>query len=124
MVPGMEKPLFFLDHDFKEAGQEDGASKRNETEAEMAIHLATYLMKQHDFGPGTSFSQTKNWVYWIIEDITILTPYIGQLQSIKRKMEGISIALKMSDKDEELLTSVIESGNSRSLWISVREVIY
>jgi len=48
-VLGMPKTLFFLDHDHAESGQEDGRSKSNTFEADFAIELATYILKQSAF---------------------------------------------------------------------------
>lgn len=64
-VPGMEQTLFFFDHDHPEAGLEDGKSKSNVFEAQFAIHLAMYLMKQDHFAAGNPrcvFTRISNWV--------------------------------------------------------------
>ena len=51
-VPGMEKTLFFFDHDHEEAGVQDAKSKSNQFEAQFAIQLAIYLLKQECFQTG------------------------------------------------------------------------
>ena len=51
-VPGMEKTLFFFDHDHEEGGMADDRSKSNVFEAQFAIHLAIHLLKQGCFEPG------------------------------------------------------------------------
>lgn len=86
--------MFFFDHDHKEEGAEDGKSHRNSFEANFAVELAAYLVKQQCFKT---------------EDIAVVTPYVGQLLLIKNMIAKTSIPFFIDPKDEELLEDLIES---------------
>ena len=74
-VRGIAQPLFWLDHQFGEKGEEEeeGArtgSKCNEGEARLVVVLAKYLIHQ-GYQP---------------RDIAVLTPYVGQLSLLRRQL--------------------------------------
>jgi hypothetical protein len=74
-IRGMKSSLFFFNHSQKESEVEDLKSPKNQFEALMIAKLANYLLKQ---GYTTS-------------DITVLTPYTGQVICIKREFTSIGI---------------------------------
>ena len=87
-VVGMRNRLYWLDHQKKEDPQPSQAvslSKTNTFEVEVVAALATHLVKQ-----GTYSS----------EDIAIITPYLGQLQKIKKRLAS-SFEIVVSDRDQE-----------------------
>ncbi len=72
-VRGIDSNIFFINHRYIETTVDDGRSKRNEFEANYAIALAQYLIKQ-DYKP---------------EQITILVMYLGQRQFIAKQAKQI-----------------------------------
>lgn len=99
-VDGMRKRLFWLDHNEKEdASSSDLAqsfSKTNAWEVEMTAALVSHLVRQ-----GTYQSQ----------DIAVITPYLGQLQKLKKRLRS-SFAIVVSDRDlEELETKGLEDNS-------------
>ncbi|GMH37812.1 hypothetical protein BSKO_05685 [Bryopsis sp. KO-2023] len=92
-VKGMEKTMFFLDHDHPENGDKEGTSKSNDFEAHFAIKLARYLTQQHCYKDG---------------EIAIITPYVGQLLKIKKAMSDSNIKVVMAATDQDLLQEFIE----------------
>lgn len=85
-VKGMVKDVFFWDHNHPEGGKDENSSKQNSTEAAMAARLALYLTQQ-GYKAG---------------DITILTPYVGQLMLLKAEVRKY-MQFVVSDKDAEQL---------------------
>lgn len=73
-IRGVEKSVFFINHNHNETNVDDGRSKRNEFEAKYAIELAQYLVKQ-DYSP---------------KQITILVMYLGQKQFIAREVKQVA----------------------------------
>eukprot|EP00210_Caulerpa_lentillifera_P007090 g6783.t1 len=96
-IPGMAKTMFFLDHDHKEQGAEDGKSHRNDFEAHYAVELAAYLVKQQCFGT---------------DDIAVVTPYVGQLLTIKNLLTKTSIPYFIDPKDEDLIEDFSEKNEN------------
>lgn len=90
-VDGMAKRLFWLNHNQLEAGADQldpsGVSKSNDFEIEMVGALVKHLIKQGSYG--------KN-------DIAVLTPYLGQLMKLRRKM-GDMFEILVGEKDQEEL---------------------
>jgi hypothetical protein len=87
-VIGMRDRLYWLDHQEKEDPQPAQAvsmSKTNTFEVEMVAALATHLVKQGAYGS---------------EDIAIITPYLGQLQKIKKRLVS-SFEIVVGDRDQE-----------------------
>lgn len=98
-IPGMVDTLYFLDHDHKQVGADEGKSHSNEFEAHFAVELAAYIAKQQCFTE---------------EDIAIITPYVGQLLTIRNLLTKTSISVTMSAKDEELMLDMLEKGKANS----------
>ena len=67
-VKGMCHNLYFIDHQELEARDEDSSSPFNMHEAAFIIKIRAYLLK-HGYKP---------------EEITIITPYVGQLRKIRQ----------------------------------------
>lgn len=114
----MAKTLFFFDHDHEERSQQDAKSKSNDFEAQFALHLATYLLQQETFVHGASLWTDFKYRTFCVDDIAIITPYVGQLITLKRHMTKISIPMRIDAKDEELLTDYAEDG-LHCLFVSI-----
>eukprot|EP00794_Sanderia_malayensis_P005584 gene5584-6273_t len=89
-VLGVEKNLYFINHDFEESSNEELKSKSNEHEAEYIVALCWYLLMQ-GYAP---------------ERITVLTLYTGQLLVLKKlmprdKFQGVRIAAVDNYQGEE-----------------------
>ena len=74
-IRGIKSNLFFIDHNESESDVEDLKSPKNEHEALMITAIAQYLLKQN-YDPG---------------DITVLTPYTGQVVCIKKCFNSSNI---------------------------------
>ncbi|KAF9797452.1 hypothetical protein SFRURICE_005928, partial [Spodoptera frugiperda] len=70
-VPGIEKNLYFFTHNYKEEVINEGNSRENRKEGDMALALANYLMQQ-GFTP---------------DDITILAAYSGQMFYMRKERQ-------------------------------------
>lgn len=90
-VVGMKDRLFWLNHDNREDGadptQAQSDSKSNSFEVSMVSALASHLVRQ-----GT----------YAAEDIAILTPYVRQLQNLRRSLSGM-FEVVMNDRDIDAL---------------------
>ena len=90
-VNGIRKRLFWLDHreqeDSSPSGSVQSFSKSNIWEVEMVAALVSHLVCQGVY---------QN------EDIAVLTPYLGQLQKIKRRLRS-SFTIMVGDRDAEEL---------------------
>ncbi|KAL9611040.1 MAG: hypothetical protein Q9167_004287 [Letrouitia subvulpina] len=86
-VTGMQERLFWLNHNHCEESSDPMFSKQfsktNNFEVEMTSALVSHLVRQGTYPPG---------------DITVLTPYLGQLQKLKRLL-SCSFDIVMSDRD-------------------------
>eukprot|EP00124_Ichthyophonus_hoferi_P002733 Ihof_evm4s199 gene=Ihof_evmTU4s199 len=94
-VRGMERRLFFLDHDGKEHEEEvdsDNTSKRNQSEVEWVVGLTKYLLQQ-GYEPG---------------DIAVLTPYTGQLRELKVALEKVTLVFVDGADAEALALDCVE----------------
>ncbi|KXJ96514.1 hypothetical protein Micbo1qcDRAFT_113696 [Microdochium bolleyi] len=94
-VFGMRKRLFWFDHaEQEEQGPKEKAlattSRTNQFEIEMTIKLVQHLVRQGEYGP---------------EDIAVITPYLGQLQRMRRQMSTI-FEVTVGDRDLEDLTAL------------------
>lgn len=93
-VDGMARRLFWLNHNQLEAGADQsdpsGVSKSNNFEIEMVGALVKHLIKQGSYG--------KN-------DIAVLTPYLGQLMKLRRKLSNM-FEILVGEKDQEELDLV------------------
>jgi len=85
-VQGTNANVFFFDHNHPEGGEldDESLSKVNEFEVLMVVKFARYLLLQ-GYGPG---------------DITILTPYLGQLKRLKTLMSETTMIF-VDERDEE-----------------------
>ncbi|KAF9581056.1 hypothetical protein BGW38_002064 [Lunasporangiospora selenospora] len=93
-VTGMCDNIYFMDHDHPENGKDqDGVSFSNAFEVEMIEALALYLIKNGYDKEG---------------DISILTPYLGQLSRLRDELSK-SFTLKLDERDQELLDQMDES---------------
>lgn len=85
----MVHEVYFWSHDHPEGGRDENSSKQNSTEAALAARLAFYLVQQgYDGG-----------------DITILTPYVGQLLLLRTEIRKY-MRFVVSDKDAEQLAAL------------------
>ena len=88
-VKGMVHNIFFWDHNNPEGGRDEISSKQNSTEAGMAARLAYYLTQQG----------------YTSGDITILTPYVGQLLLLRAEVRKY-MRFVVSEKDAEQLDAL------------------
>jgi hypothetical protein len=86
-VVGFRKRLFWLHHENLEAGasHEDplSTSHSNQFEIDMLTVLVTHLVRQGVYGP---------------EDIAVITPYLGQLFKIRKKLSNM-FEITLNDRD-------------------------
>lgn len=86
-VTGMQKRLFWLNHNHTEESFDPMFSKQffktNDFEVQTTSALVSHLVRQGTYPPG---------------DIAVLTPYLGQLQKLKRLLSS-SFDIVMSDRD-------------------------
>jgi hypothetical protein len=89
-VVGIRRRLFWLDHENREdSASSDGhmqTSKTNEYEAEVVVSLVRHLSRQG--------------AYHEKDDIAVITPYLGQLRKLRKKL-GSAFDLVIGDKDME-----------------------
>ncbi|OOF93584.1 hypothetical protein ASPCADRAFT_517135 [Aspergillus carbonarius ITEM 5010] len=89
LVCGMRRRLFWLDHRYPEAENSNtddlGKSHSNPFEVEMTTALVTHLLRQGSYKAG---------------DIAVLTPYLGQLHLLRRRLEE-SVCIVFGEKDQE-----------------------
>ncbi|KAM7188378.1 hypothetical protein V8F20_010576 [Naviculisporaceae sp. PSN 640] len=114
-VVGMRKRLFWMHHDFPEAGSANsqdpvGTSHTNTFEVDMTIALVCHLVRQGEYGK---------------DDIAVITPYLGQLQKLRRSMQSMfEICLNDRDQDElECLESNDPDGNASVSEVSPRQLL-
>ncbi|KAF2219822.1 hypothetical protein BDZ85DRAFT_224682 [Elsinoe ampelina] len=88
-VQGMQKRLFWFDHDNREASNQGPggthASHSNDFEVEMVTALVSHLIKQGQRRP---------------DEIAVLTPYLGQLRKLRASLSDL-FELLVDDRDEE-----------------------
>ncbi|KAK4446569.1 hypothetical protein QBC34DRAFT_149242 [Podospora aff. communis PSN243] len=88
-VTGMKRRLFWFHHEVPETGAADhdplNTSHTNQFEVEMTVALVSHLVRQ-----GTYTSS----------EIAVLTPYLGQLQRLRRRMESM-FEICLNDRDLE-----------------------
>lgn len=90
-VTGIQRRLFWLDHEHLEDGavsgkkgvELSGTSKTNKFEVEMTAALVSHLFKQGTYSGG---------------DIAVLTPYLGQMMLLRRRLSGM-FELSFNDRD-------------------------
>ena len=107
-VPGMARRLFWMDHAQPEVGHEQGdaadTSRSNDFEVDMVSELVSHLLRQGTYKSG---------------DIAVLTPYLGQLHKIRKKL-GSTTQIVLNDRDtqdlvETDLLTTPQIGKSSSL---------
>ncbi|OOG00383.1 hypothetical protein ASPCADRAFT_511396 [Aspergillus carbonarius ITEM 5010] len=88
-VVGMRRRLFWLDHRVPEgnaSGEEAMATSHwNDHEIELTIALVNHLLRQGAYQSG---------------DIAVLTPYLGQLHRMRRKLSA-SFTITVGERDQE-----------------------
>ena len=88
-VDGMARRLFWMNHMVPESNPTNSdptvLSKSNEFEVEMVTALVKHLIKQGCYGKG---------------DIAVITPYLGQLMRLRKKLENI-FEIVLGEKDEK-----------------------
>ncbi|PNP41378.1 hypothetical protein TGAMA5MH_06703 [Trichoderma gamsii] len=86
-VVGMKERLFWLHHDQLEAGAAShdplNTSHSNDFEVEMTVSLLSHIVRQGEY--------TR-------EDIAVITPYLGQLHKLRRRMEAM-FEICLNDRD-------------------------
>jgi hypothetical protein len=85
---GFEHPLWFMAH--RNPERDDFASKTNAWEADMVVALVRYVVRQ-----GYSMQQ-----------IAVLTPYVGQLKMLRSRLRSSQIMLLLDDRDAEALDAL------------------
>lgn len=100
-VMGMKRRLFWFHHDQPENADETNSSqstsRSNSFEVDMTAALVSHLSQQGAYKPG---------------DIAVLTPYLGQLQLLRRKMESM-FEIHINDRDlDELDAAQDESSGT------------
>ncbi|RYP53103.1 hypothetical protein DL768_001880 [Monosporascus sp. mg162] len=109
-VSGMKRRLFWLHHEHPEDGASQldptTTSHSNKFEIEMIIALVQHLVRQGEYGP---------------DDIAVITPYLGQLFRLRRRMDNL-FEISVGDRDlEELeLHAARESGDQTESDIPAR----
>jgi AAA domain len=97
-VDGMRDRLFWLDHQEKEDPRDPQSvslSRTNTFEVDMIAALVSHLVRQGTYGN---------------EDIAVITPYLGQLQKIKKRLAG-SFEIVVGDRDlEDLEAQGLQDG--------------
>ncbi|RAL00716.1 putative NF-X1 finger and helicase domain protein [Aspergillus ibericus CBS 121593] len=92
-VVGMRKRLFWLDHRVPEgnaSGEEAMATSHwNDHEIQMTVALVNHLLRQGAYQNG---------------DIAVLTPYLGQLHRMRRKLSE-SFTITVGERDQEDLAN-------------------
>jgi hypothetical protein len=89
-VDGMRDRLYWLDHQEEEdprSTQAVSLSRTNTFEVGMVAALVSHLVRQGTYGS---------------EDIAVITPYLGQLQNIKKRLAN-SFEIVVGDRDQEEL---------------------
>ena len=89
-VDGMRDRLYWLDHQEKEdprTAQDVSLSRTNTFEVDMIAALVSHLVRQGTYGS---------------EDIAVITPYLGQLQKIKKRLAD-SFEIVVGDRDQDEL---------------------
>ncbi|KAJ5999068.1 hypothetical protein N7451_006878 [Penicillium sp. IBT 35674x] len=88
-VAGMRKRLYWLDHRQPEGGASNqdplAASRWNDHEIDLTVSLVNHLLSQGVYESG---------------DIAVLTPYLGQLHRMRRKLAG-SFVVTLGERDQE-----------------------
>ncbi|KAL2862412.1 uncharacterized protein BJX67DRAFT_297384 [Aspergillus lucknowensis] len=88
-VVGMRKRLFWLDHRRPEAGASDqdamATSHWNDHEIQLTVAMVNHLLRQGAYQSG---------------EVAVLTPYLGQLHRLRRKLSE-SFTITLGERDQE-----------------------
>ncbi|KIV79097.1 hypothetical protein PV11_06683 [Exophiala sideris] len=104
-VLGLKKRLFWLDHDRHEDAAEDTASHSNAFEVDMVTALVSHLVRQGVYQAS---------------DIAVLTPYLGQLQKIRKVLQA-SFEISLTEGDVlDLERQAVGSGETTQTEASWR----
>ncbi|KAM0422049.1 hypothetical protein ACHAPD_000492 [Fusarium lateritium] len=102
-VVGMRRRLFWFNHDQPENanGNDESmsTSRSNNFEVDMTVSLVSHLSQQGKYGAG---------------DIAVITPYLGQLQLLRRKMESM-FEICVNDRDADELETIEGEGGDAIL---------
>ncbi|KAF5243075.1 hypothetical protein FAUST_2993 [Fusarium austroamericanum] len=102
-VVGMRRRLFWFNHGHPETANDNNestsTSKSNNFEVDMTASLVSHLSQQGKYGAG---------------DIAVLTPYLGQLQLLRRRMESM-FEICINDRDADDLEAIEEEGTDTKM---------
>ncbi|KAK0648588.1 hypothetical protein B0T16DRAFT_506917 [Cercophora newfieldiana] len=101
-VVGMKRRLFWFHHEIPETGAAShdplSTSHTNMYEVEMTACLVSHLVRQGEYSKS---------------DIAVITPYLGQLQRLRRRMESM-FEICLNDRDLEEVEA-LESSETNTL---------
>lgn len=102
LVSGLRHRLFWMHHESpeNEDAESQSTSHTNDFECEMAAALASHLVKQGIYRS---------------DDIAVITPYLGQLRKIRKKLSD-RFEIVLNDRDTEDLAKEDESEEERSTF--------
>ncbi len=105
-VKGMLRNMYFISHHVYETRDEDESSPFNIHEATFMVHLSKYLIQNGHKS----------------EDITIITPYLGQLRQIKEQSKKEHVDVKIStvdnfqgEENDIILLSLVRSNKEEDI---------
>ncbi|ELU02825.1 hypothetical protein CAPTEDRAFT_212972 [Capitella teleta] len=107
-IPGIGKNLFLVNHSENESRVNDSVSISNQHESEFVVNLCRYLLLQ-GCPP---------------DEITILTPYSGQLHALRKLMHGnhfyqgvraCTVDNYQGEENEIIILSLVRSNDDRKL---------
>ncbi|KAK0755515.1 hypothetical protein N5P37_011917, partial [Trichoderma harzianum] len=108
-VAGMRERLFWLHHDHLEAGAAShdplNTSHSNDYEVEMTVSLISHLVKQGEYSP---------------DDIAVITPYLGQLHKLRRRMESM-FEICLNDRDLAELEEFESKGQATPSTVKAKQ---
>lgn len=114
-IRGVDGDVVFVDHRHLEMADEDASalgsnSKLNEHEAKMVAGIACYLLSQNTYKP---------------HQLTILTPYLGQLSLIRKCLGDLKFGTLLTDKDRSDLIKLdpSEDGSHRGSGCEITKAI-
>ncbi|KAL4453714.1 hypothetical protein ABPG74_009610 [Tetrahymena malaccensis] len=112
-IRGMPMNMYLISHSYSEDIISNSTSKKNQYEAQYAIKLAQYLIKQNQFQE---------------EQITILSMYLGQSQQIRKLARQANLNVRISSVDnyqgeenEIIILSLVRSNQSKNLGYTKSE---
>ncbi|KAL7946681.1 P-loop containing nucleoside triphosphate hydrolase protein [Trichoderma barbatum] len=104
-----ENRLFWLHHDHLEAGAASqdplNTSHSNDFEIEMTVSLVSHLVRQGEYSQ---------------DDIAVITPYLGQLHKLRRRMESM-FEICLNDRDLAELEDYENNGQEAPTTVTSRQ---